>query len=75
MSVSYGAYELMNEGVAVAIRGASTRTSHREQCRVEAPRTIQGQLGHASLATTDTYLAHIAPKVVIETIGKRQWSP
>ena len=36
---------------------------------------IQSQLGHASLATTDTYLAHIAPKEVIETIGKRQWSP
>ena len=35
---------------------------------------IQSQLGHASLATTDTYLAHIAPKQVIETIRKREWS-
>ena len=34
---------------------------------------IQSQLGHASLATTDTYLAHIAPKQVIETIRKREW--
>ena len=35
---------------------------------------IQSQLGHASLATTDTYLAHIAPKQVIDTIRKRVWS-
>jgi site-specific recombinase XerD len=34
---------------------------------------IQAQLGHASLATTDTYLSHIAPKQVIETIRERQW--
>ena len=36
---------------------------------------IQRQLGHASLATTDTYLAHIAPRQVIETMAKREWEP
>jgi integrase/recombinase XerC len=36
---------------------------------------IQRQLGHVSLASTNTYLAHIAPKEVIEAIGKREWSP
>ncbi|MEA3511794.1 MAG: site-specific integrase, partial [Actinomycetota bacterium] len=36
---------------------------------------IQRQLGHVSLATTDRYLAHIAPKQVIETMAKREWSP
>ncbi|MCL1693696.1 MAG: site-specific integrase [Actinomycetia bacterium] len=36
---------------------------------------IQQQLGHASLATTDRYLAHIAPKQVIETMSNREWSP
>lgn len=36
---------------------------------------IQRQLGHNSLATTSTYLSHIAPKLVIETMGKREWSP
>ena len=36
---------------------------------------IQRQLGHVSLATTDRYLAHIAPKQVIETMAKRVWSP
>jgi integrase len=36
---------------------------------------IQRQLGHASLATTDIYLSHIAPRQVIETMNKREWSP
>ncbi len=36
---------------------------------------IQQQLGHALLQNTDTYLSHIAPKVVIETMGKREWNP
>ena len=36
---------------------------------------IQQQLGHVSLATTDRYLSHIAPKQVIETMGRREWSP
>lgn len=34
---------------------------------------IQRQLGHASLATTDTYLAHIAPKQVLEFMAARSW--
>jgi hypothetical protein len=35
---------------------------------------IQRQLGHASLATTDTYLSHIAPKHVIDAISGREWT-
>lgn len=35
---------------------------------------IQRQLGHSSLATTDIYLSHIAPKQVIDAISTRQWS-
>ena len=35
---------------------------------------IQQQLGHASLATTDRYLRHIAPKDVIEVMQRREWS-
>ncbi len=34
---------------------------------------IQRQLGHTSLQTTDTYLSHIAPKQVLETITARSW--
>ncbi len=36
---------------------------------------IQQQLGHSSLESTDTYLAHIAPKQVIDTMREREWSP
>jgi hypothetical protein len=31
-------------------------------------------LGHTSLATTDTYLSHIAPKQVIDAIASREWT-
>lgn len=41
---------------------------------IEMP-IIQRQLGHTSLATTDRYLSHIAPRQVIEAIVKREWSP
>jgi site-specific recombinase XerD len=34
---------------------------------------IQRQLGHSSLATTDTYLSHIAPQQVIDAIAGREW--
>ena len=34
---------------------------------------IQQQLGHASLATTDRYLRHIAPKDVVEAMQGREW--
>lgn len=35
---------------------------------------IQQQLGHASLATTDRYLRHIAPKEVLQAMQQREWS-
>ena len=35
---------------------------------------IQQQLGHASLATTDRYLRHVAPKQLVETMQRREWS-
>ena len=34
---------------------------------------IQAQLGHSSVATTSTYLQHIAPKQVLETMRGRSW--
>ncbi len=36
---------------------------------------IQRQLGHASLATTDRYLSHLAPKDVVEATQRREWTP
>ena len=35
---------------------------------------IQRQLGHASLATTDVYLRHLAPSDVIAAMQGRQWT-
>lgn len=34
---------------------------------------IQQQLGHASLATTDRYLRHIAPRQRVEAMRGRAW--
>jgi len=34
---------------------------------------IQQQLGHSSLATTDRYIRHLAPKDVIEAMRSREW--
>lgn len=36
---------------------------------------IQRQLGHSSLATTDRYLSHLAPKDVVEAMQGREWTP
>jgi site-specific recombinase XerD len=36
---------------------------------------IQAQLGHSSLSTTSTYLAHVAPAQVIALGRSRQWQP
>jgi integrase len=33
---------------------------------------IQQQLGHASLATTSRYLAHVAPQQLLDTMRKRE---
>ena len=35
---------------------------------------IQAQLGHASLATTSRYLAHIAPAELVKAMQARTWS-
>jgi integrase len=35
---------------------------------------IQRQLGHASLATTQRYLDHLAPREVIEAMRQREWA-
>lgn len=35
---------------------------------------IQQHLGHASLAATDRYLRHIAPKDMIQIMKQREWS-
>ena len=34
---------------------------------------IQAQLGHASLATTQRHLDHLAPVQVVEVMQRREW--
>jgi integrase len=34
---------------------------------------LQAQLGHASLATTDRYVRHIAPHELVEAMRQRTW--
>jgi integrase len=34
---------------------------------------IQAQLGHASLATTQRYLDHLAPKDLVEAMQRREF--
>jgi integrase len=36
---------------------------------------IQAALGHRSLATTSTYLAHVAPDELVNALRARPWSP
>ena len=37
--------------------------------------TIQRQLGHRSLATTETYLRHLSPEDLIRAVRGRSWRP
>ncbi|MEA2057600.1 MAG: tyrosine-type recombinase/integrase, partial [Actinomycetota bacterium] len=64
-------------GIEKRVHPHGLRHTHAYELMMEgvAMPIIQQQLGHASLATTNTYLAHIAPKEVIEAMAKRVWSP
>ena len=64
-------------GIAKRVHAHGLRHTHAYELMMEGVPMgiIQRQLGHVSLATTNTYLAHIAPKEVIDAIGKREWSP
>lgn len=63
-------------GIEKRVHPHGLRHTHAyELAMEEIPITIiQRQLGHSSLATTDRYLNHIAPKQVIDRIGEREWS-
>ncbi|MEN8115017.1 MAG: tyrosine-type recombinase/integrase, partial [Actinomycetota bacterium] len=62
-------------GISKRVHPHGLRHTHAYELMMEGVEMpiIQAQLGHLSLATTNTYLAHIAPKEVIETIHKRRW--
>jgi site-specific recombinase XerD len=63
-------------GIAKRVHAHGLRHTHAYELMMEgiAIPIIQRQLGHSSLATTDIYLSHIAPKQVIEAISSREWT-
>ncbi len=63
-------------GITKRVHAHGLRHTHAFELMMEGipMRIIQQQLGHTSLATTDRYLAHIAPREVIEAMQGRAWS-
>ena len=62
-------------GITKRVHAHGFRHTHAYELMMEgiAIGIIQRQLGHVSLATTDIYLSHIAPRQVIEAIATRDW--
>jgi integrase/recombinase XerD len=63
-------------GISKRVHAHGLRHTHAYELLMEGISIpiIQRQLGHSSLATTDVYLSHIAPKQVIEAISNREWT-
>lgn len=63
-------------GLAKRVHPHGLRHTHAAELAAEGKpvNLIQAQLGHASLATTDRYLRHIAPRELVETMRAREWS-
>jgi site-specific recombinase XerD len=64
-------------GIGKRVHPHGLRHTHAYELMMEGVEMpiIQRQLGHVSLATTAVYLNHIAPRQVIETMRKRDWTP
>ena len=62
-------------GITKRVHAHGLRHTHAAELAAEGFPTnvIQAQLGHSSLATTDTYLKHIAPEELIERMRGREW--
>ena len=62
-------------GITKRVHPHGLRHTHAYELMMEGVEMpiIQRQLGHSSLATTDRYLNHIAPKQVIDRMREREW--
>lgn len=62
-------------GIEKRVHPHGLRHTHAAELAAEGKpvNLIQAQLGHASLATTDRYLRHIAPRELVETMRTRAW--
>jgi site-specific recombinase XerD len=63
-------------GIEKRVHPHGLRHTHAAELMAEGvpANVIQQQLGHSSLATTSTYLAHIAPQERIARLRAREWS-
>jgi integrase/recombinase XerD len=63
-------------GIAKRCHAHGLRHTHAFELAGEGTplHVIQAQLGHASVATTDRYIRHLNPAVVVETIRSREWT-
>jgi site-specific recombinase XerD len=63
-------------GIEKRVHPHGLRHTHAFELMIEGVpvSVIQKQLGHASLATTDRYLRHVAPTDVIVAMQERTWS-
>jgi site-specific recombinase XerD len=64
-------------GIEKRVHAHGLRHTHAAELAAEGKpvNLIQAQLGHGSLATTDRYLRHIAPRDLVAAMQAREWSP
>lgn len=62
-------------GIGKRVHTHALRHAHAAELVAEGVpvNLIQAQLGHASLATTDRYLRHIAPRERVQAMRARAW--
>lgn len=63
-------------GIEKRVHPHGLRHAHAAELAAEGVpvNVIQQQLGHGSLATTDRYLRHIAPRERVEAMQRREWA-
>jgi len=63
-------------GVEKRVHAHGLRHAHAAELAAEGlpVNVVQQQLGHGSLATTDRYLRHIAPRERVEAMRAREWA-
>jgi site-specific recombinase XerD len=62
-------------GIEKRVHAHGLRHAHAAELAAEGVpvNVVQQQLGHGSLATTDRYLRHIAPRERVEAMRERSW--
>jgi len=66
----------LRAGIEKRVHAHGLRHAHAAELAAEGVpvNVVQAQLGHGSLATTDRYLRHIAPRERVEAMRAREWA-